>query len=504
MNLLIKALEHAVRERTSNPPGHRTQLTLEETPARTGKPSLEAPPAAQRQLHIEEDKSGTSTHSAQTRSAEVQERSRVAESAPSGPRAGGRPQASQRHARAADAATPVMRLEAGAVRRAFTYLRLHPLVTVGVLAGTLGTAFGAYVYMQVTAPGTLAQHPAREAPHASPLANPVAATESRTPVSDAATATINTAAPDGAQVGSEHSVAAREPTTDVGAAAVHANTPTPSHNEAEVFSPATRTGPAALIPTSAVVSTSRHREAGGTSETRETVRQEKSSGAEPAASATPAAPPSGIVSSGSRESIAVSPGTAAARLNPHVVQGYGLLHAGQLEEAHSVYEHALEAEPINLDALLGLAYIAAFEHRTDDAMKTYLRVLQVSPGHGIAQAALIGLIGRADPIAAESRLKQLLSREPSAFLHFVLGNLYADQSSWSQAQHAYFQAHHLEPENADYAYNVAVGLDHLRQRKLALDFYRRAEHLATRGARFNFNPVHARERISSLAAQTPE
>jgi tetratricopeptide (TPR) repeat protein len=72
---------------------------------------------------------------------------------------------------------------------------------------------------------------------------------------------------------------------------------------------------------------------------------------------------------------------------------------------------------------------------------------------------------------------------------------------WPQAQQAYFQAHHLEPDNADYAYNLAVSLDHLRQPKLALNFYRRAEQLASSQARANFNLSHARERIGTLAAQ---
>jgi hypothetical protein len=38
----------------------------------------------------------------------------------------------------------------------------------------------------------------------------------------------------------------------------------------------------------------------------------------------------------------------------------------------------------------------------------------------------------------------LIAREPSASLHFTLGNLYADQSRCGQAQQAYFQAHQLE------------------------------------------------------------
>ena len=54
-------------------------------------------------------------------------------------------------------------------------------------------------------------------------------------------------------------------------------------------------------------------------------------------------------------------------------------------------------------------------------------------------------------------LKQLIAREPSAYLYFTLGNIYADQNRWPDAQQAYFQAHHLQPDNPDYAYNLAVG-----------------------------------------------
>ncbi len=197
----------------------------------------------------------------------------------------------------------------------------------------------------------------------------------------------------------------------------------------------------------------------------------------------------------------MTPTATQPRVNPVLSQAYSALQAGNMEEARAAYAKITQSEPLNTDAWLGLAYIAAQENRSDDAMKTYLRILQINPRHAAAQAALIGMMGRADPVASETRLKQLMSREPSAFLHFVLGNLYADQSLWSQAQQAYFQAHHMEPDNADYAYNLAIGLDHLRQTKLALGFYRRAEQLAAGQGRVNFDLRHARERISMLSSQ---
>jgi tetratricopeptide (TPR) repeat protein len=202
-----------------------------------------------------------------------------------------------------------------------------------------------------------------------------------------------------------------------------------------------------------------------------------------------------------QDAISVSPAASQARVNPHVSEGYALLQAGDLTAARALYARALEAAPLDIDALLGVAYIASQENRGEEALRTYLRILQLNPRHAIAQAALIALMGRADPAASETRLKQLISREPSAFLHFVLGNLYSDQSLWSQAQHAYFQAHHLEPDNPDYAYNLAVGLDHLRHGRIALEFYRRAEQLATLKGRSNFDVAHARARISTLTSE---
>ena len=44
-----------------------------------------------------------------------------------------------------------------------------------------------------------------------------------------------------------------------------------------------------------------------------------------------------------------------------------------------------------------------------------------------------------------------------------------------EAQQAYFEAYRLESENADYLYNLAVSLDHLKQPKLALEYYLKAQ-----------------------------
>ena len=202
-----------------------------------------------------------------------------------------------------------------------------------------------------------------------------------------------------------------------------------------------------------------------------------------------------------RNTIVVSRGGATATVPPLLAKAYAALAANHLDQAQPLYDQLLRAEPKSIDALLGLAAIAAQEGKGDEATRHYLRILEIDPRHALAQSGLIAILGRADPLAAETRLKQLIAREPAPFLYFTLGNLYADQSLWAQAQQAYFQAYHLEPTNPDYAYNLAVGLEHLSQRKLALELYRRAVQLAPTKGHANFSLPQAQERITKLASR---
>ncbi len=216
-----------------------------------------------------------------------------------------------------------------------------------------------------------------------------------------------------------------------------------------------------------------------------------------ALSATPAAQPDPT-----QARIAISRGDSeVARINGMVSTAYAALEIGAFDTAQRFYELVLRSEPANVDALLGLASIAQHQNRAEDAQRYFMTILAVEPRNALAQSALLALISRADPQAAETRLKQLLAREPTPSLYFNLGNVYADQSLWAQAQHSYFQAHHLEPRNPDYAYNLAVSLEHLGQQKLALEYYRKAVQLLSARGRANFDDVRAQERITQLAAR---
>jgi tetratricopeptide (TPR) repeat protein len=187
-------------------------------------------------------------------------------------------------------------------------------------------------------------------------------------------------------------------------------------------------------------------------------------------------------------------------VHPKVESAYAAYLAGDLAAARTDYQAALRDESGNRDALLGLAAIDVRSGRFESAEGIYLRLLQADPRDAHAQAALIALrASRLDPLATESRVKTMLATDPDAeALHFTLGNQLAQQGRWAEAQTAYFKAFAADAENADFAYNLAVSLDHLRQSKLALDYYRRAIALAEKRSA-SFDVAAARNRVAQLA-----
>ncbi|MCP5269447.1 MAG: tetratricopeptide repeat protein [Zoogloeaceae bacterium] len=186
------------------------------------------------------------------------------------------------------------------------------------------------------------------------------------------------------------------------------------------------------------------------------------------------------------------------QIDPNLAKGYELLQAGNMQGAADAYEKAMRTDPRNTDALLGMATISLRAGLPAQAEAWYLRTLESDPKNVIAQAGLINLRGQTDPAFAESRLKSLLASEPeSAALNFALGNLYAGQRRWPDAQLSYFQAHTADPGNPDYLFNLAASLDQMHLPKLALDYYQQALTAAS-SRRAGFDPQQVKARILEL------
>jgi Flp pilus assembly protein TadD len=186
-------------------------------------------------------------------------------------------------------------------------------------------------------------------------------------------------------------------------------------------------------------------------------------------------------------------------IDPVLTAAYQAYQNGNYEVANQRYHEAISKDSRNRDALLGLAAIAQQQGQDDMAVNYYRRVLALDPRDAVAQAALASF-GSEDNANKESRLKQLISQQPeSAALHFALGNQYADQSRWAEAQQAYFNALALEPSNALFAFSLAISLDHIGQRNAAVQYYRQALQFDTSG-NSGFNREKAQQRLNQLTS----
>jgi tetratricopeptide (TPR) repeat protein len=222
-----------------------------------------------------------------------------------------------------------------------------------------------------------------------------------------------------------------------------------------------------------------------------------SSTAAPFARTVPSAQPQLSSMASQSDAIQIRRTDASLQLNPALSGAYKSYMAGDLGAAHTQYQQVLQQEPGNRDALLGIAAIAVNRGQNAQASAFYNRLLELDPNDAEATAGIASL-DQNDPSRTESRLKKILAKNPnSGSTLFALGNVYAEQSRWSEAQQFYFRAFGATSGNADYAYNLAISLDKLDQNRLALEYYQRALELSHKSGG-NLNKATVINRIQSL------
>ena len=182
-------------------------------------------------------------------------------------------------------------------------------------------------------------------------------------------------------------------------------------------------------------------------------------------------------------------------LDPLLSKAYLAYRNGKFDQSGQSYLEAYKLDASNLDAILGLAVIAQRLGKDSQAAHYYAQALALDPRNAVANAGMSALTTDTN---RESRLKTLLNEQPgSTALYFALGNQYAEQSRWGEAQQAYFNAYRLEPNNAELAFNLAISLDHLGQKNAAVQYYQRALQLDPDQST-GFNHKQISQRIADL------
>jgi Flp pilus assembly protein TadD len=167
-------------------------------------------------------------------------------------------------------------------------------------------------------------------------------------------------------------------------------------------------------------------------------------------------------------------------------------------KASDAYNQVLNREPLNRDAWMGEAAIAVKQGQLERARAAYSRLLKMDPRDEIATAGLANLNKAKPDTLGESRLKFMLKQQPdAAHLHFALGNFYARQAKWPEAQSAYFNAWQGDSKNADYAFNLAVSLDHIGKQEEAVRFYRSCLELSS-GRNISFSVQAVNDRLGRV------
>lgn len=175
-----------------------------------------------------------------------------------------------------------------------------------------------------------------------------------------------------------------------------------------------------------------------------------------------------------------------------VMQAWQAYQLGQLDQAEQLYRKVLQSDPRQRDALLGLAAIAQQRGALDVAAGLYQRVLKINPQDESAKAGLLMLNSTQLPEQEAVQLEQSGKSDPT-----VLGQHFASQQRWAQAQEQFFLAYTANPNSADTALNLAVSLDHLKQSHLAKTYYLKA--LQSAGPHY-FDRNAVEQRLAELDA----
>lgn len=174
--------------------------------------------------------------------------------------------------------------------------------------------------------------------------------------------------------------------------------------------------------------------------------------------------------------------------------------------------HTIQQSPPPATRLLEQISTAISAERTTEAQALAAELHERWPNHDEYTALWIDQITRAKnpPSHDDETLRTLWNlrktQAKSAAIAFALGNYYAHQGRWNDAQSAFQSAYAFAPNHPDPAYNLGVCWEQLGQQILAQHYYRLAlEHATTnQTAIVSSIPIFKiRERLAATMQPSP-
>jgi TolA-binding protein len=219
--------------------------------------------------------------------------------------------------------------------------------------------------------------------------------------------------------------------------------------------------------------------------------------------------PTESVTAGSPSPIRISRSEPIRNPDMQVLNAWSAYQQGDYAAARILYQQFLARDPDNRDALLGVAATAMQQGDMISARQTYNHLLGLNPRDVLARTGLLETTSASDPVQRETELKTLQIDHPDiAAVSYSLGNLYAGQQRWHDAQQAYYEAlliARTQDEGAvspDYAFNLAISLERINQPEAALTFYREARALAVQQVP-GFDMATLDQRLRALERSQP-
>lgn len=167
--------------------------------------------------------------------------------------------------------------------------------------------------------------------------------------------------------------------------------------------------------------------------------------------------------------------TLSSQVSERLSRAYDALATGKYTQAKTDYETVLAERPKQVDALLGLAKIYSHENNPLAARQLYEKVLRNDESIAVAQLGLLHTYQDESSFEKVNLLQDLSEKYPqSSQIAVARGHELAKQNRWPEAQNAYFQAFSLSPQNAAYAYNLAISLDEMEKYGAAKQYYKEA------------------------------